>query len=118
MKHPGILGRLMILLVLMIFPTLAWADNLTIVDVDTPEKGTPAAEAKVSVYFDLRQGESNAAVTGINADNCKVNIDGKTPEVVKSEIRTFAQGDKGVGILFRRRRCGPARRPRGRPRPP
>ncbi len=99
-KTPMILGKFLLLIALSVFPSWALANNLTIVDVETPQEGTPAEEARVSVYFDYRQGENNMAITGINADNCSVNIDGKTPETVRAEVRSFTDGDRGVGILF------------------
>lgn len=99
-SYPKILGKLILLLACLIIPSWAWANNLDIIDVETPLAHTPTAEAKVSVYFDYRQGENNMAITGINADNCSINIDGKKPEVLHSEIRNFTEGTRGVGILF------------------
>ena len=99
-KAPIMLGKLLILFALLFIPSWAMANNLTIIDVETPQENTPAEEARVSVYFDYRQGENNMAITGINASNCSVHIDGKTPEVVRSEVRDFTTGDRGVGVVF------------------
>ena len=99
-KTPIMLGKLLILFALLFIPSWAMANNLTIVDVETPEEGSPTEKARLSVYFDYRQGENNMAITGINADNCSVNIDGRTPEVVRAEVREFTSGNRGVGVLF------------------
>lgn len=93
------LGWLMVLFLMLCSPLTVFANGLTIVDVDVPEAGAAAEAAPVTVYFDLRKGDG-MTMTGIQADNCKVLIDGKTPEVVKAEIKEFQQGDRGVGILF------------------
>jgi len=97
LKHAGFFGWLIVLFVWLV-PGLALANDLKIHDVDPPKEGDPAARAKVSVYFELRQG--NEAVTGINASDCTVVIDDKTPEVVSAEIKEFVHGDRGVAILF------------------
>ncbi len=97
---PQAFGKWLILFFLILIPTPAWANTLTIVDVETPANLSPAEEAKVSVYFDLRQGENQTAITGINTENCQVLLDGKAPEVVHAEMRDFTDGDRGVGVLF------------------
>ena len=55
-KAPIMLGKLLILFALLFIPSWAMANNLTIIDVETPQENTPAEEARVSVYFDYRQG--------------------------------------------------------------
>lgn len=96
---PKILGTFAFVFFL-ILPAFSWAYDLKIVHVDTPKEGTKAAEANISVYFDYRQGDNQMTVTGINAENCTVNIDGRTPEVLRSEVRPFTEGNQGVGVLF------------------
>ncbi len=98
-KHSCILCWLFVLIITLV-PAYAWANSLTIVDVDSPKEGSFTEEAELSVYFDLRHGESMSPVTGINTDNCSVLIDGKKPKVVKSEMVEFSDGNKGVGVLF------------------
>lgn len=80
-------------LFLFIFPSLVQAEGLTIVDVET--KNAP----DISVYFDIRQGDG-LVVTGITEDDCQLEIDNKKPELLSSNIKSFYEGDRGVGILF------------------
>lgn len=98
-NSPKILGTFAFVFFL-ILPAFSWAYDLKIIHVDTPKEDTKAAEADISVYFDYRQGDNQMTVTGINAENCTVNIDGKTPKVLKSEVRPFTEGNLGVGVLF------------------
>ena len=95
--HP--MKWLFALLLVLFIPSFAWANSLTIVHVDPPDAGTPAEEANISVYFDLRQGDQ-MAITGINQDNCSLFFEGKQPEVIKHEVVKFNEGNRGVGVLF------------------
>lgn len=99
MQRCGIWGKLFIFLTLMMLPSIAWANKLTIIDVETPQENSSAEEAKLSVYFDLRSG-SQMPITGITADNCSILIEGKKPEVVRTEMVPFVEGEMGVGVLF------------------
>lgn len=99
-KKSGILTWIFVLLTVLLMPSFVFADSVKILDVVTPEKNSPTEEAQVSVYFDARQGDNASTIVGINAEDCSVLIDGKKPEVVKSEMREFLDGDKSVGILF------------------
>lgn len=93
------LGWLLSLMLVLLLPAMAWANTLTITHVDTPEPGSSTEEAELSVYFDIRQGDQ-MAITGINQENCSVLIEGKKPEVVEHEMLQFADGNRGVGVLF------------------
>lgn len=98
-RNAAFVGWLVVLFLMLCSPLTALGNGLTIVDVDVPKEGDPAEKAPMTVYFDLRKGDG-MAMTGIQADNCKVLIDGKSPEVVKAEIKEFQQGDRGVAVLF------------------
>lgn len=87
------------LLFVFLMPAMSFANSLTITDVDTPEEGAPASEAQFSIYFELKSG-GGMPITGVNAENCSVLIDGSKPEVVSANIREFKEGDRGVGVLF------------------
>lgn len=99
MRRENSLLRLLFLFLFLFVPGTLLANDLTILDVETPEPNTPAEAAKISVYFDLRQGENNIAITGVNAESCSVSIDSVTPEVLKAEVKDFEQGSLGVGIM-------------------
>ncbi|MFA5624290.1 MAG: FHA domain-containing protein [Bradymonadales bacterium] len=85
--------RNFVLLVLLFTPVVALADGLTIVDVDT--KSAP----DISVYFDLRQSDG-MVVTGITTEDCTLEINNMQPELISPNIKSFYEGDRGVGILF------------------
>lgn len=87
------------LLFAFLMPAISFANSLTITDVITPEDGTPASNAPFSIYFELKAGDGQP-ISGINADNCSVLIDGSKPEVVSANVRPFTEGDLGVGVLF------------------
>lgn len=90
---------LLILMALFLFPAYAWANDLTIEHVEVPQAGSPAAEAVLSVYFSLRTSD-NLPISGIQPDNCSVLINGVQPKVVNSEMQTYKDGNRGVGVLF------------------
>ena len=89
----------LVFIFLLVFPSIAWANRLSIIDVETPQTQTPSQAAELSVYFDY-ESNSKMPITGLTADNCQININGKTPDVVHSEVVPFVEGDLGVGVLF------------------
>lgn len=97
--HKRMASWLFILLALFMFPAMVWANDLSIEYVETPPAGSPAASAEVSVYFSLRTSD-NLPISGIQPDNCSVLINGIQPKVVKSEMASFKEGNRGVGVLF------------------
>ena len=86
-------------LTLLVIPSIAWANKLSILDVETPQPQSDAQNAALSVYFDYRS-IAQIPITGLKADQCTISIDGKTPNVVQSELLPFTEGDLGVGVLF------------------
>ena len=82
----------------LLVPSMVWAYELTIEGIDLPEAGSPANDAEISVYFDIRDGIR--AIPDITADNCTLRIDGETPKVKNAEVKLFKDGNHGVGILF------------------
>lgn len=98
-KESGILTWIFVVLTILLMPSIVFADSINILDVVPPEEGTPTEEAQLSIYFEARQNDKTS-ISGINADNCSVLIDGKKPEVLKAEIRDFKDGDRSIGVLF------------------
>ena len=83
----------------LLIPSMVWANTISIFDVETPQAQTPSQAAELSVYFGY-ESSAKMPIKGLTADNCSILIDGKMPEVVQSKMVPFVEGDKGVGVLF------------------
>lgn len=100
LRKVGLLSWLTLLL-LTLFPAIATATGLKLEEIELPKEGSPAKDAHLSIYFDMRSGD-NATIVGITPENCQLTIENKTFNITSEigQIRSFAEGEKNVGILF------------------
>ncbi len=100
LRKAGLFGWLTVLLITL-FPAITMAAGLKLEEIELPKEGTPAEEAHLSVYFDMRAGD-NSTIVGIEPENCQLTIENKTFDITKEngQIREFVDGNKDVGILF------------------
>ena len=89
------ISELLLSLFFLLFSSLAFAESggLTLTEIDVTKAPT------VSVYFDMRSSDG-LAITGLQADQCKFELNGRPTPVLDATIKPFKKGNLGVAVLF------------------
>ena len=87
------------LIVSFLLPAVAFSETLTLNQVNVPPVNALDSSATFTTYFELRD-RAGDHVPGVEAEDCSLKILGHNPKIVREEIRSFREGDAGVGALF------------------
>lgn len=100
MHQFGNLVGSLILFFALLLSSVAFANNLEIISIKTPEEGTPAKEAHIQILFDYIKNGMPQSVSEKDLGEFKILADSKELPILNSKLVPFKNGAEPVSILF------------------